>query len=250
MMPPFAGAGLNTGIRDADNLTWKLVMALRGSGSASLLETYEAERRPYAEAIIRLSVRLGKIMMTTSPWRAMIRDFLVAAVNRSPRARRYLAEMRFRPEQTCRDGFVVLDGTVPTVGRALPQPNVLGGDGREVPLDDLLGAGFALLAIDPAAGDPFAALTHPLWDRIGARRLAIVLGDRAPERDLGRVADLDGRLAAFQGTGSRFVLVRPDRFVAAAFGAADEGLVAAQLGELLGAASRIRDASVGPRPPA
>ena len=59
-------AGLNTGIRDADNLTWKLVMALRGRAGASLLETYEAERRPYAEAIIRLSVRLGTVMMPTS----------------------------------------------------------------------------------------------------------------------------------------------------------------------------------------
>jgi hypothetical protein len=47
-------------------------------------------------------------------------------------------------------------------------------------------SGFALPAIDPAADDPFAALTHPLWERIGARRLAIVLGDRAPGRDLRR----------------------------------------------------------------
>src|SRR5262249_26514336 len=119
-------------------------------------------------------------------------------------------------------------------------PNVLSGDGREVPLDNLLGAGFALLAIDPAADDPFAALTHPLWERIGARRLAIVLGDRAPGRDLRRVADLDGRLAAFLGTGSRFVLVRPDRFAAAALGAADEGHVATQLGELLGGPGAVR----------
>ncbi len=234
MMPPFAGAGLNTGIRDADNLIWKLVMTLRGGAGARLLDTYEAERRPYAEAIIRLSIRLGKIMMTTSPLRATIRDLLIAAANWWPRSHRYLAEMRFRPEQTCRGGLVVLDERVPAVGRALPQPNVLSGDGREVPLDDLLGAGFALLAIDPAANDPFATLTHPLWDRIGARRLAIVLGDRAPGRDLRRVADLDGRLATFLGTGSRFVLIRPDRFVAAAFGRADEGHVATQLGELLG----------------
>ena len=234
MMPPFAGAGLNTGIRDADNLTWKLVMALRGSAGASLLETYEAERRPYAEAILQLSVRLGKIMMTTSLLRATIRDLLVAATNRWPRARRYLAEMRFRPEQTCRSGFVVQDGRVTAVGRALPQPNVLCGDGREVPLDDVLGPGFALLAIDPARDDPFHDLGHPLWERIGARRLAIVLGDRAPGCDPRRVADLDGQLASFLGTGSRFVLVRPDRFVAAAFEAAAEGPVAAQLTELLG----------------
>jgi 3-(3-hydroxy-phenyl)propionate hydroxylase len=234
MMPPFAGAGLNTGIRDADNLIWKLVMVLRGSAGALLLETYEAERRPYAEAIVRLSLRLGRIMMTTSPLRATIRDVLVAAATRWPRARRYLAEMRFRPEQTCRGGFLVPDGGVPAVGRALPQPNILIGDGRDVPLDDVLGPGFALLAVDPASDDPFNGLRHPLWERIGARRLAIVLDDRAPGRDPGRIADLDGRLAAFLGAERRFVLVRPDRFVAAAFGAADENRVAAQLGKLLG----------------
>ena len=83
MMPPFAGAGLNTGVRDADNLTWKLVMALRGSAGARLLETYEAERRPYAEAIIRLSVRLGKVMMTTSRLRGTIRDAGVASSSRT-----------------------------------------------------------------------------------------------------------------------------------------------------------------------
>jgi 3-(3-hydroxy-phenyl)propionate hydroxylase len=233
MMPPFAGAGLNTGVRDADNLTWKLGMALRGTARARLLETYEAERRPYAEAIIRLSVRLGKVMMTTSPLRGTIRDLLVAVVNRWPRSRRYLAEMRFRPEQTCRRGFVVEDARVPAVGRALPQPDVLRGDGRQLPLDDVLGAGFALLAINPAADDPFAGLRHPLWDRIGARRVGILLHDRAPGRDSKCVADLDGRLSAFLGAGSRFVLVRPDRFVAAAFEAGDEGHVAAQLAKLL-----------------
>jgi len=123
---------------------------------------------------------------------------------------------------------------VPAVGRALPQPDVLSGDGRRVPLDDVLGAGFALLAIDPAADDPFAALMHPLWDRIGARRVEVLLGDRAPGRDPKRVADLDGRLGSFLGAGSHFVLVRPDRFVAAAFTAVDEGHVAARLAELLG----------------
>ena len=234
MMPPFAGAGLNTGIRDADNLTWKLAMALRGNAGARLLETYEAERRPYAEAIVRLSVRLGKVMMTTSRLRGTIRDVLVAAANLWPRSRRYLAEMRFRPEQTCQGGFVVEDAHVPAVGRALPQPDVLSGDGRQVPLDDILGAGFALLAIDSAADDPFAALRHPFWDGIRAWRVGVVLGDRAPGRDTRRVADLDGRLGSFLGTGSRFVLVRPDRFVAAAFTGVDEGRVAARLAKLLG----------------
>ena len=129
---------------------------------------------------------------------------------------------------------------MPAVGRVLPQPNVLLGDRCEVPLDDVLGPGFALLAVDPAGDDPFNGLRDPLWERIGARQVAIVLGDRGPGRDPGRIVDLDGRLAAFLGTERRFVLVRPDRFVAAGFGAADENPVAAQLGKLLGERGGVR----------
>ena len=43
---PFGGLGLNTGIQDAHNLTWKLAAVLAGRAGESLLESYETERRP------------------------------------------------------------------------------------------------------------------------------------------------------------------------------------------------------------
>lgn len=43
---PTGGFGMNTGIDDAANLGWKLAAAIQGWGGASLLETYESERRP------------------------------------------------------------------------------------------------------------------------------------------------------------------------------------------------------------
>src|SRR5688500_6307050 len=48
VMPPTGGFGGNTGVHDADNLAWKLAMVLRGEAGESLLESYEAERRPVA----------------------------------------------------------------------------------------------------------------------------------------------------------------------------------------------------------
>jgi 2,4-dichlorophenol 6-monooxygenase len=45
--PPTGGLGMNTGIQDAHNLTWKLAMVLKGA-DAELLDTYEIERRPPA----------------------------------------------------------------------------------------------------------------------------------------------------------------------------------------------------------
>jgi len=43
---PFGGLGLNTGIQDAHNLTWKLAAVVHGHADDSLLDSFEAERRP------------------------------------------------------------------------------------------------------------------------------------------------------------------------------------------------------------
>ena len=39
-------AGLNTGIQDAHNLTWKLAAVLKDQASKTLLSTDEVERKP------------------------------------------------------------------------------------------------------------------------------------------------------------------------------------------------------------
>lgn len=44
--PPNTGLGLNTGIQDAHNLSWKLAAVLQERADPSLLHSYEAERRP------------------------------------------------------------------------------------------------------------------------------------------------------------------------------------------------------------
>jgi 3-(3-hydroxy-phenyl)propionate hydroxylase len=236
MMPPFAGAGLNTGVRDADQLCWKVAAAVRGAAGAELLATYERERRPHATAVVRLSVRLGRVMMTTSPVRARLRDAAVWLANRWPRSRRYLAEMRFRPQATGLGGFVAGDAARP-VGRMLPQPEVLLADGRRCLLDDVLGAGFALIAVEPAGAGELAALTGEPWDRLAARPLQLVLGDRAPSARsaVPQLADLDGRLASLLAPhAGSIVLVRPDRLVAAVFRPEQAAATGADLARLLG----------------
>lgn len=47
--PPTGGLGLNTGIGDAQNITWKIAAVENGWAGDDLLETYEAERRPVAQ---------------------------------------------------------------------------------------------------------------------------------------------------------------------------------------------------------
>ncbi|WP_077796699.1 FAD-dependent monooxygenase [Streptomyces sp. JHA26] len=49
-MSPTGAFGSNTGIQDAHNLAWKLAAVLDGWAGDGLLDTYDAERRPVAEA--------------------------------------------------------------------------------------------------------------------------------------------------------------------------------------------------------
>ncbi|MFJ6246938.1 MULTISPECIES: FAD-dependent oxidoreductase [unclassified Streptomyces] len=49
-MPPTGAFGSNTGIQDAHNLAWKLSAVLDGWAGPDLLASYDAERRPVAEA--------------------------------------------------------------------------------------------------------------------------------------------------------------------------------------------------------
>jgi 2-polyprenyl-6-methoxyphenol hydroxylase-like FAD-dependent oxidoreductase len=68
VMPPNGGFGGNTGVQDAHNLAWKLAWVLQGKASPSLLNTYDAERRPvgaftaeqaYARYVARTAPYLG-----------------------------------------------------------------------------------------------------------------------------------------------------------------------------------------------
>ncbi|MET9914710.1 bifunctional 3-(3-hydroxy-phenyl)propionate/3-hydroxycinnamic acid hydroxylase [Streptomyces sp. NPDC006476] len=220
MMPPFAGQGLNSGVRDAANLCWKIDEVLAGRAGDALLDTYDTERRPHARAVIDLSVRLGRIVMTTSRPRALLRDALVRAAMLTPPGRRYLTEMRYRPDTRVTSGAVVR-GDGPgreLVGTMLPQPQVLhGAHHRLTRLDDLLGPGWSLLGIDVTDTDWTAVARTGLPD---ATPVDVSLDDRAPRERAGRVgiADADGRLdALFTGLTGSFVLVRPDRLVAAVF---------------------------------
>lgn len=239
MMPPFAGQGLNSGIRDAANLTWKIADVLAGRLHAAALDSYDAERRPHSRATVALSVRLGRVVMTTDRRLAERRDRVIEKILREPAGRAYLEEMRYRPVQHYRAGLVV---PAPDTGVPFGQPRVHNtATAHTQMLDDVLSAGWALLGVDvpPAVVAEAAAQAAPL-DVVA---VDVPGGDRLPRDTAGlRVfLDLDGGLdrevAAFRG---RVVLLRPDRFVAATWSpaAVAAGAVRADLSEALHCTAR------------
>jgi len=62
LTPPFVGQGMGAGLRDAMNLSWKIAGVLSGDLAESVLDTYQAERKPHARAMIRLAKLMGVLM--------------------------------------------------------------------------------------------------------------------------------------------------------------------------------------------
>jgi 2-polyprenyl-6-methoxyphenol hydroxylase-like FAD-dependent oxidoreductase len=65
---PAGGQGLNTGVQDAFNLAWKLAMVLNNKASKSLLDTFEEERLPVAETVLKMSDMMLKTMTNSNPF--------------------------------------------------------------------------------------------------------------------------------------------------------------------------------------
>lgn len=156
LMPPLAGQGLNSGIRDVVNLTWKIASVLAGAPD-SILESYEPERRPHVEEMTKLSVRIGRFVMMRSPAGAAARDAAFRALLAVPRIRRIVTEGTGRKPATYTRGFL---GETPTrhssVGRLFPQPQVRTFDGSQCLLEDITGSGWRIVGWGQ---DPRVALT-------------------------------------------------------------------------------------------
>ena len=60
--PPFAGQGLNSGMRDALNLAWKLSFIKRGIATNNILDTYSTERAPHVRSTIAHAVDMGRLI--------------------------------------------------------------------------------------------------------------------------------------------------------------------------------------------
>ncbi|MFY0583788.1 FAD-dependent monooxygenase [Cystobacter fuscus] len=125
LMPPVLGQGLCSGLRDAANLSWKLAAVLHGQADESLLDTYELERRPHAEAMLQASVNMGRLVLTGSRPLAFLRDRVFQAIDRIPRVHRFIRNLEFKPRPLIPRGFILGEsgaiGTRPR-GRTSPSP--------------------------------------------------------------------------------------------------------------------------------
>ncbi|MGW7420411.1 FAD-dependent monooxygenase [Streptomyces sp. NPDC054813] len=191
---PAGGQGMNTGLQDAANLSWKLAAVLHGHATPDLLDTYQAERHPVGRSVLRSSGAIVRLAMAKG-WQLPVRSVLVTALDR-------LAPVRGR-----------IMGRITGVGYRYPAPRgahpltgarvpdlALAGGGRLY--EALRGGRFVLVtpgAYDAGEGRADRlAVAHWASDR-GTTLLVRPDGYAAWAAEDARAADIGSALAAHVG---------------------------------------------------
>ena len=219
LTPPFAGQGMNSGLRDAFNLAWKLAAVAKGEIGAQLLETYEEERRPHAWSLIVMALRIGRFMQPKSKVAAMLMQAALRVAGLYPPARDYVLQLKFKPKARFASGFFVPGGADDGVraGQLFPQPLVEVAEGRRVLLDNLLGNGFAYVGLH---ADGVPKELSPLVSVGILRTVLLVPQEIAVSENAGATArDSEGVIVkVLEEAEAGAVILRPDRYVLAFIG--------------------------------
>jgi len=226
---PFGARGLNSGAADAENLAWKLALALHGDAPDALLDTYEAERLPAAQenlavtdATMRFMAPQGRLQRV---WRNLVLRgstsfrWLRTRVNSGKLAEpfAYAASPIVEPGPE--------DPSLPRHGAVAPDARL--GDGTR--LKERFGSSFVVLLTD-ASPDVARELGATSWPVP-----AEVISDQ-------------GLTAVYGAAGPRAWIVRPDGHLASSLSLtdADPGSDSERLPEMVGrAAGRGRGSAPG-----
>lgn len=217
LTPPFIGQGLAAGLRDCDNLAWKIADVLGGRAGESLLDSYEAERRPHATALVKKAVLAGWAMTGGQDRAAFFRRIALAVACRSAVLRGLVTEVatpRLKTGALASGARSSRGARELRVGALLDNPLVsTGTDSAPVRLDDVLRGRSAVL---------LARVPEPLLVQDCRRDGILVVrvrGDDAADQDWVEVHrakdDVVGGLEVLLRNPHLAVLVRPDRVIAA-----------------------------------
>jgi 3-(3-hydroxy-phenyl)propionate hydroxylase len=211
LTPPFIGQGMGAGLRDAANLAWKLAAVLDTTLPETVLDSYEAERKPHATALIRLAKLIGAAMTEGGEAGNLLRGVLAPRLHLVPGLR---ARILSSQTPALRRSALV---ERPALRRGLAGtlcPNAILDDGRRY--DDIAAGSFAVItAAEPTEAQrahikqrgavlltarPGTELHR--WLRRGHARAAVVRPDGTVLRSGRDLATLCATLPAFGLPGS------------------------------------------------
>jgi 2-polyprenyl-6-methoxyphenol hydroxylase-like FAD-dependent oxidoreductase len=224
---PAGAQGMNTGIQDACNLGWKLALVEDGVADEALLDSYEPERWPVGNFVLRLTDRATAIATADSAVVRLVRTQLmpqfVPIVLRLSRLRafgfRTLSQLRinYRGSPAVEEGPAALRRG-PKAGDRLPDAHIV-ENGRECLLHEALATPTHHLLLFECG----ESWNNDQLDRLSERYAGLVVVHRlAREAAAGVLHDVRGEAFARLGVAQEaHYLVRPDGHVGYRSGAAD-----------------------------
>lgn len=224
--PPWAGQGLNSGLRDVANLAWKVAAFVQKRIPLHLLDTYNQERREHAIDLIALADNMGVVLGLTDHLAAGVRDWLFQAFNTVDSLRSHLLEFKFKPRAHIHKGIVYSDSIGAfkddPVGQLFIQPDVESIKGERCKLDTVMGKWFAIIGFKVNPTDYLTETNKKWWDRWDTQYIQVNRsrsgrrGEPIQIANISCVEDIDNKLAEwFTNHNCQFAIIRPDRFVAA-----------------------------------
>lgn len=233
---PVGGQGMNTGIQDAFNLGWKLALAVQNEAAIGLLDTYEAERFPVAQSVLRGTDLGTRLILSSNQAARTFREWLLPLAAALPPARRQLLA-------TVSELNVAYPKSPLSIAADLPRDSlrflerVPGGldPGQRVPdgalrdpqtdetvtLFDLIARGWVMLLFPGRSGSSTMLATQneasrQVRDMVGTAVQAFIVARSAPASDLEAplLIDGDGEITRLFGASQGGVaLVRPDGYL-------------------------------------
>jgi 3-(3-hydroxy-phenyl)propionate hydroxylase len=205
IMPPYLGMGLSAGVKDVYNLAWKLNLIHEGRASMDLLKTYQKERQPDVERLIKLNLWIKRLFQSSKfRW---IKGLI-------PIIPKWFLKKNLDLTTNLKSGLV---GNSKLSGRVVCSPKVANHKGDTISFNQALGHNFVVMGLDKNPVDALSSNSLEYLATLGTQFVQLTPQKQKFVEDgryVQNLYDKEGKLQTWMKENKgQFLLIRPDRIV-------------------------------------